>query len=866
MEKHPWTQLEPQDGDSDEILLAKASAVRLVVQAMSAALSRHRLSDTCSSGSQQVGGVRAQSVGSEGHQAGSDIEDIETGQNGSADAQPGEQRSSAKRATMGFKSFKSVRRRSQTTLMTPPPPLQPQIDQDHPVLQPDEMNPSTGGGAKVPGAAATAYQSPSEFRTPAVARLPAPGHCMETRALTTAEPSSDVPTNMPAGISGLRCLSVRSPQPVQARRQWGILSLQHQASRQSVPQESHACQQLLQQPTSRAPLAEHCHNDSDFLEAPKVRGFQGLGPKRRSGRAAPARKAASGTLAEAANAQPVEVEEPLDAVSPEAQHTEAAAGHSSQGVPEEKLQWRRRQGLSMEPAGRSDEAKTFTPTGLQLRLNSAAQAPEPPDLLAAGADTARSMEVTESAELRNMHQAAEAAESIQIPEAIASHQEHAGTSFVPDTCLPLLSVPAFDTVPDTPDTKSLPCIRPAERQCSSVSGTSSKVQHKADSKSMDQQGDAVRAMKCAAGSAAMAAQMDDQCSASCLRFGRPVLAAVPSTSGRCMAVCLSQEEASCCSLELWQMASSSESPLFLGSTDASLRAEKPEGLQLQHGLCLVSTSDTMVMVASGLFGTGAGQPCISVVRFGMDAEPHAQSTEHVATPRLTHCLLALGAQHLFAAGEGGSVQRWRMSHACGSLEEMPPLPAAKFGKIEFPDIAQLLPAGPDCVLACSSTGSIALWDHTRAELLVARQHSAYSLRDVHLLPPPPSLAAKAGGCMVRAALAAARETQPLADQHSPWRLAHVLLERNAVGVGPVTTEQEVSHVAVRGTLAAVAMDTGEVHLCDALQGLTLAKISPDLKGADLTALSFLDGNTLTISAGNAVWCYDLQELLPALFG
>lgn len=72
---------------------------------------------------------------------------------------------------------------------------------------------------------------------------------------------------------------------------------------------------------------------------------------------------------------------------------------------------------------------------------------------------------------------------------------------------------------------------------------------------------------------------------------------------------------------------------------------------------------------------------------------------------------------------------------------------------------------------------------------MARQHSAYSLRDVHLLPPPPLLAARTGGCMVRAALAAARETPAPADERSPWRLAHVLLERNAVGVGPVTTEQ-----------------------------------------------------------------------------
>ena len=493
---------------------------------MSAALSRHGLSDTYCSGSQQVGGVSAQSIGSEGHRAQLDSEDSRADQCGSANAQPREQRSSAKRATMGFKPFKSLRRRSQTT---PPPLLGLQNDQQHTAWQPNEINQSSGGGAKTSGAAASAYQSPSQFRTPAVARLPAPGHCMETSAMSVAEPSSDIPTNLPAGISGLRCLSVRSPQPVQPRRQWGILSLQQQATRQPAPQEN---QQLPQPPTCRGPPAENCHNDSDFQEAPRVRGFQGLGPKRRSGRPAPARKLACGTLVEAGNAQPVEVEEPWDAVSPEAQHAEGAAGHISQGAPEEQLQWRRRHGLSMEPARRSDEAHQFAPTGLQLRLDTAAEAPGIPDLLAAGADAAQQMEVTGSDELRSMHPGAEAADSSQIPQTLASLQVHAGMSFVPDTCLPILSVPAFDNVPDTPDTKSLPCTKSVNCQRSSVSGIGLNVQHKQDDKDMDQQGDANRTVKCVAVSAAMAPQMDDERNASCLRFGRPVLAAVPSTTGR----------------------------------------------------------------------------------------------------------------------------------------------------------------------------------------------------------------------------------------------------------------------------------------------------------------------------------------------
>lgn len=76
-----------------------------------------------------------------------------------------------------------------------------------------------------------------------------------------------------------------------------------------------------------------------------------------------------------------------------------------------------------------------------------------------------------------------------------------------------------------------------------------------------------------------------------------------------------------------------------------------------HGLTLASghSSDTMLMVASGLFGTGAGRSCISVVRFGMETELHAQSTEHLTTPRLTYCVLALGTEHLFAAGACTSI-------------------------------------------------------------------------------------------------------------------------------------------------------------------------------------------------------------------
>lgn len=153
----------------------------------------------------------------------------------------------------------------------------------------------------------------------------------------------------------------------------------------------------------------------------------------------------------------------------------------------------------------------------------------------------------------------------------------------------------------------------------------------------------------------------------------------------------------------------------------------------------------MALVASGLFQMRAGPPCISVLRFGMSTELRSQST-----PQHTTCLMALGTERLFAAGEshtgriadfsntftyyylqillnervpiphlwptgeGGSVQQWRCCEAQCSFEELPALPAAKYGNIEFPNIAQLAPAGPDCVLACSSTGSVALWNHARS--------------------------------------------------------------------------------------------------------------------------------------------------------
>lgn len=61
------------------------------------------------------------------------------------------------------------------------------------------------------------------------------------------------------------------------------------------------------------------------------------------------------------------------------------------------------------------------------------------------------------------------------------------------------------------------------------------------------------------------------------------------------------------------------------------------------------------------------------------------------------------------------MHQWQMSKAgSDSVEELPALPAAQFGNIEFPNIVQLAAAGLDCIAACSSTGSVALWNHARS--------------------------------------------------------------------------------------------------------------------------------------------------------
>ena len=76
----------------------------------------------------------------------------------------------------------------------------------------------------------------------------------------------------------------------------------------------------------------------------------------------------------------------------------------------------------------------------------------------------------------------------------------------------------------------------------------------------------------------------------------------------------------------------------------------------------------------------------------------------------------------------------------------------------------------------------------RGELLIARQHSAYSVRDLHLLPP--SAAARAAGRGLLAGLAAVRDSRLPPEQRGPWRLASVLLHHNQLAVGSSLLDQQ----------------------------------------------------------------------------
>lgn len=500
-----------------------------------AAISRHKGPCTSSTESQQGGGDAPSECQAGDPQAGAEMEQTNQAQEKSTSATAGRPRSSVKRSTLGFAP---LRRKQQANMITPPPPAPParvQKQQQMSLAMSEQSEKRRTGNAELPIPPSN-YGSPGNFRTPAAGRLPAPGQCMEAALLHSTMPTPEVPTNMPTGKSNMRCLTVQSPQPMQARRQWGILSLQQQAGGQAAPQEGNArqAQQVQpqhpahqQQPRNRALLAEQSQNDSDFAEAPRSRGFQGAAFKRRTNRAAPVRNSRSSSGIEA---------KPLD-ITPEArcasaEHIEKPSG----GQPV----WRRK-GLAMQPAKITDQQTT----GLQLSLHLAACHADSQGMASSAAPAAQQSAGEAPEEAAGIAQpAAGPGDRLEVSEPLESGGP-AGESFVPETCLPALSLPASDAVPDTPDAKAMPSAGSAEDRHSSAAAMEllprigSGAQHSrgrdtaaADDGLDERIGDAVRTREQPVDTVAAAEVAEVGEGALCIDFGRPVLAAVPSTTSR----------------------------------------------------------------------------------------------------------------------------------------------------------------------------------------------------------------------------------------------------------------------------------------------------------------------------------------------
>jgi hypothetical protein len=110
----------------------------------------------------------------------------------------------------------------------------------------------------------------------------------------------------------------------------------------------------------------------------------------------------------------------------------------------------------------------------------------------------------------------------------------------------------------------------------------------------------------------------------------------------------------------------------------------------------------------------------------------------------------------------------------------------------------------------------------RAEILVARQNAAFSLRSLHPVASPPCLAAcSAGGLQCRVVVARVRPRDAGAEAGSQWGLAHVLLLPQCLSVGPCAPAQVLLHVSYNRILA---------FLCQPLCTLTHVSHLPDACG------------------------------------
>ena len=295
--------------------------------------------------------------------------------------------------------------------------------------------------------------SPSSFRTPAVAKLPAPGHAFEAAPLAAPQPTSDIPTHVPAGDAMRRCLAVCSPQPAQPRP-WGVLSLQQQAVQDAAPAAE-------REQREKQPPAEDSQVDSDFCEPNRPRGFQGGRSRKRQSRNA----GYAGSKIGAQNHRSIDkcsnakrhatavqtYQKSPENKDPQLEHSTAAErgtacnqGSSKDSPPE----WRRKQ----SPGKQLQEADGANPVQPPLRVHALPEQTVRVPLIDQAKDGGEQQDIEPPPEQQQQpsEQAASDRERCHTLDD-GSGPAMAPMSYVPETC-PAGSLPAFDSVPDTPDT------------------------------------------------------------------------------------------------------------------------------------------------------------------------------------------------------------------------------------------------------------------------------------------------------------------------------------------------------------------------------------------------------------------------------
>ena len=90
--------------------------------------------------------------------------------------------------------------------------------------------------------------------------------------------------------------------------------------------------------------------------------------------------------------------------------------------------------------------------------------------------------------------------------------------------------------------------------------------------------------------------------------------------------------------------------------------------------------------------------------------------------------------YMRCAGQGDCVHCWKLGKGASSkAASCRRLPPASFGGVSYPDIEHLQSAGQDCIIGCSSIGSVALWNYARWVLCQGQHMRAPLCNRTHAL-------------------------------------------------------------------------------------------------------------------------------------